>query len=122
MLSDLLFYFGLSLLMAHELDAVKRHEWRIFPGLSNLEDKVAYRLFIVFHLPLFVLIFWLLSSPSQVVRFWFQLSLDVFFMVHFGLHQLFKSNKKYEFTQPFSKMIIQLMALIGLIHLILLLS
>ncbi len=118
---DLIFYFGLSLLLTHELDAIKRHEWRIFPGLSNLKDNLSYHLFVVLHIPLFILILWFLCHPSEHVRFWFQIGVDVFLMIHLGLHHFFKSNVKYEFTHQFSKIIINLMALTGLIHLILLL-
>lgn len=120
MVIDLIFYTGLSLLLTHELDAIKRHEWRIFPGLSNLKDNLSYPLFIVLHIPLFILILWLVCHPSESVRFWFQLSVDGFLILHLGLHYFFKSHEKYEFTQQLSKIIINLMALTGLIHIILL--
>ena len=119
---NLIFYTGLSLLLTHELDAIKRHEWRIFPGLSNLKDNLSYPLFVVLHIPLFILILWFQCHPSEHVRFWFQISVDAFLMIHIGLHHFFKSHDKYEFTQQFSKIIINLMALTGLIHIILLLT
>ncbi len=117
---DLIFYSGLSFFLAHELDAIKRHEWRIFPGLSNLEDNLSYHLFVILHIPLFILILWLLCHSSEHVSFWFQISVDSFLLIHLGLHHFFKSHDKYEFTQQFSKTIINLMALTGLIHIILL--
>ena len=120
MFIDLIFYSGLSLLLTHELDAIKQHEWRIFPGLSNFKESLSYHLFVALHLPLFILILWLLCHPSEHVRFWFQLSVDGFLIIHLGLHHFFKSHDKYEFTKPFSKIIINLMALVGLIHVILL--
>ena len=122
MTSNLIFYTGLSLLLAHELDAIKRHEWRIFPGLSKLRDDLSYHLFVGLHIPLFILILWFLCHPSELVRFWFQISVDSFLIIHLVLHQFFKFHDKYEFTQQFSKTIINLMALIGLIHIILLIS
>lgn len=122
MVIDLIFYMGLALLLTHELDAIKRHEWRIFPGLSNLNDNLSYYLFIVLHIPLFILIFWLLCHPSENVHFWFKICVDGFLIIHLGLHHFFKSHDKYEFTQQFSKIIINLMALTGLIHIILLLT
>jgi len=33
------FLLGLSLLLVHELDAGRCHEWRMFPGLSALSDR-----------------------------------------------------------------------------------
>jgi len=119
---DLIFYTGLSLLLTHELDAVKRHEWRIFPGLSNLKDNLSYHLFVVLHIPLFIMILWFLCHPSEYVHFWFQISVDGFLIIHLGLHHFFKAHDKYEFTQQFSRVIINLMALTGLIHMILLLT
>jgi hypothetical protein len=121
MLMNLIFYLGLSLLFIHELDAIKRHEWRIFPGLSKFEDGLSYRLFVVAHIPLFILVLWLLCHPSEKVGFWFQISVDGFLVVHIGLHRLFKSHVEYEFTQPFSKWIIHSMALTGAVHMVLLL-
>ena len=114
---DLLFYTGFALLLTHELDAIRRHEWRLFPFIYKLKDDTAYYLFTIAHIPLFVLLLWLMCHPSENVRYWFQVSLDLFFIVHLGLHKLFQSHKQYEFTGTFSKSIIFLMAIVGLVHL-----
>ncbi len=45
------------------------------------------------------------------------MALDLLFIVHLGLHKLFQSHKQYEFTGTFSKSIIFLMAIVGLVHL-----
>ncbi|MFD2569233.1 DUF6713 family protein [Spirosoma soli] len=37
---EIFFYLGLAFLTTHELDAVRCREWRIFPGLSLLNDRV----------------------------------------------------------------------------------
>ncbi|MCK5311264.1 MAG: hypothetical protein KAJ62_04100 [Desulfobacteraceae bacterium] len=120
MIIDLIFYTGFALLITHELDAIQRHEWRIFPFLSNLEEDIAYQIFVIAHVPLLVSLLWLMNHPSENVRYWFQLSLDIFLIIHLGLHSLLKSHKKNEFTSVLSKIIIMLMALFGLLHLILL--
>ena len=117
MAADLLFLVGFALLLTHELDAVQRHEWRLFPFLSKLEDDAAYHVFTILHVPLFVLLLWLMFHPSENVRVWFQVSMDVFFIVHLGLHQMLKSHKQYEFTGIFSRSIIFLLAIAGLAHL-----
>ncbi len=120
MMADLLFYTGFAFLFTHELDAIHRHEWRIFPLLSNLKEDVAYHVFVILHVPLFVLFFWLMSHPSENVRYWFQVGIDAFLIIHLGLHYLFKSHKQYEFTSVFSRTVIILMALFGLLHISLL--
>ena len=122
MLTELIFYTGIALLLTHEMDAIKRHEWRIFPGLSNLDDDIAYHIFIIFHIPLYMLLFWLLYYPSETLHYWFQICFDIFMIIHLGLHHLFKSHRKYEFTNLSSKVIINLMAFTGLVHFILLVS
>lgn len=38
------FMLGLALLLVHELDAVRCHEWRMFPGLFALSDRWALQL------------------------------------------------------------------------------
>ena len=119
---DLIFYTGFSLLITHELDAIQRHEWRIFPFLSSLKEDIAYQIFVIAHVPLIVFLLWLMNHSSENVRYWFQVSFDIFLIIHLGLHSLLKSHKKNEFTSVLSKIIIMLMALSGLLHLILLIT
>lgn len=35
-MENIFFYLGLAALLVHEMDAIKRKEWRMFPGLSKL--------------------------------------------------------------------------------------
>jgi len=117
--TDLIFYTGFSLLLVHELDAIKRQEWRIFPVLSSLKDKTAYILYVSLHIPLFIIFFFLLTNQNEYIRYWFRIGLDLFFIVHMVLHYLFSSHKEYKFTGTFSKLIICMMAAFGALHIIL---
>ncbi len=117
MIIDLLFYIGFALLLTHELDAIQRHEWRIFPITRKLKDEIAYYWFTILHVPLFVFLLWLMCHPSENIRFWFQISMDVFFIVHMVLHKLLNTHKKYEFVGVFSKAIIFSMGIVGIVHL-----
>ena len=58
-----------------------------------------------------------MCHPSENIRFWFQISMDVFFIVHMVLHRLLNSDKKYEFVGVFSKVIIFSMGIVGMAHL-----
>ena len=116
-----LFWLNLALLLVHELDAIRRQEWRMFAFLNRLDDEKAHQLFALLHAPLFVLIFWFLSRSNQPIYFWFQLAVDLFLVIHWGLHLLFRSHPANAFTTFFSKRLIEGMALLGLVHLILLL-
>jgi hypothetical protein len=64
---ELFFFLNLSLLVTHELDAIQRHEWRIFPLTVGMAEGAGYAVFTAAHIPLFLLLFWGLSS-SEAVR------------------------------------------------------
>jgi hypothetical protein len=53
-ITDLIFYSGLALLFTHELDAIQRHECRIFPFLNKLKDRTNYIIFTILHIPLLI--------------------------------------------------------------------
>lgn len=93
---DELFFIGLSLMLLHEMDAVRCHEWRIFPGLSQLNEKTGFYLFMVLHIPLFAIILGSLDSTG------FRMGFDVFLIIHLGLHLLFLQHPKNEFKDWFS--------------------
>ena len=114
---DRAFYAVLALLFAHELDAVERHEWRLLPGLRSLPDGVAGRLFVLLHVPLFVAVLALVTHPSGRTRRRFRLALDVFAVVHAGLHGRFSDHPEYEFDAPSSRLLIAGAAVAGLLDL-----
>jgi len=120
MLADALFSFGLSLLLAHELDAMRAHEWRLLPALRQLPDAQGRDAFILVHVPLLALLIWLAAAPSANVRSWFQASADVFFIVHVALHRGFVSHPAYEFHSLISRCLIYGTGAAGILHLALL--
>lgn len=111
----LFFYLGISLLVLHEMDAIRCKEWRILPGLSLLNDKVGYHVFVLAHLPLFFFMFWMLSHRFSKGDFIF--GFDIFMVVHFILHIIFLKHKKNEFRDWLSWTIIGGVGLCGLIDL-----
>ena len=116
MAGHIFFYLGLSLLIIHEMDAIRCKEWRIFPGLSMLNDSWGYKIFLFAHIPLFLLLFIGLSGPGTnepLIN-----GLDIFFMVHVGLHILFLTHKRNEFKDWISWTIILGAGLFGLLDLI----
>ncbi len=90
-----LFYYGLSFMIVHEMDAVRCREWRIFPGLSQLNESLAFKIFLLAHIPVFLTLFWVLKTSEDIsgVVFW----LDIFFMIHVVLHLIFLKHKNNEF-------------------------
>lgn len=96
------FSLALSFILLHEMDAIRCREWKIFPGLSLLPDRIGMILFIFAHIPLF---YWVLSatlSGNDTFRFGF----NIFLIIHFFLHILFLKHSKNEFKDWISWSII----------------
>lgn len=99
----------------HEMDAIRCKEWRIFPGLSLLNDKWGYLIFLFSHIPLFFFILFGLSGQHK--EQWI-FGLDVFFIVHVFLHLLFLLHKKNEFKDWISWTIIIAAGFFGMMDLL----
>jgi len=110
----ILFLFNLALFLLHEMDAIRRSEWRLFIVLKDLEDSKAYQIFTIIHLFLYVIILSLLFSQYQTITFWV---LDIFFIIHAILHLLFERHPRNEFKNTFSRAIIYPMGMLAAIHL-----
>lgn len=116
----LVFYTGLAFLIAHELDAVAQEEWRLLPLFNLLRDNTAYIVFVTAHVPLFAGLLWLTAHPSFGVRRWSQLGVDIFLIVHAALHALMAGDAIYMFHSSLSSALIFGGAVVGLLHLLLL--
>jgi hypothetical protein len=113
----LFFCLGLTFILLHEMDAIRCKEWRIFPGLSLLDDILGYKIFMLAHVPLFFFLFHFLHRNGLNKELIY--GLDWFFIVHSGLHLLFLLHKKNEFKDWISWSIILCAALSGLADLLL---
>ena len=115
-MESMFFYLGLTLLTMHEMDAIRCKEWRIFPGLSLLSDKLGHTIFLLAHIPLFYWVFWQLTEgPNKAA---FMSGFDIFMMVHVGLHILLLKHQKNEFKDWISWSIIIGAGLCGLLDLL----
>ncbi|KOY83485.1 hypothetical protein I6G82_07055 [Lysinibacillus macroides] len=110
-----LFLFNLSLFLLHEMDAIRRSEWRLFIILKDMEDAKAYKVFTFIHLFLYVFILSLLFSQYQTITFWV---LDLFFIIHAILHLLFERHPRNGFKNTFSRSIIYPMGILAVIHIL----
>lgn len=108
---EILYYSMVGAFFTHELDAVKRHEWRVLPLTSFLPEKAAEQTFIWVHIPLFALLLWGGDgAPASTTR----VGLAAFAVLHVGLHVLFCKHPKYEFNNPSSWALIVLTGVLGL--------
>lgn len=117
MVDSIIFLIGLSLILLHEMDAIRCKEWRIFPGLSMLNEKTGYILFLFVHLPLFYWIFWQLTDNSDFNTF--RIGFNVFLIAHFVIHLMLLKHKKNEFKDWISWTIIAGSGICGFLDLIL---
>ena len=103
------YLLGLTFILIHEMDAIRCKEWRIFPGLSFLNDKVGLIVFVFLHIPLF---YWILLE-TQMNNEKFRIGFDFFLIVHFILHLLCLMLKKNEFKDWISWVLIIVAAVFG---------
>lgn len=108
---DLLYWATVAAFLTHELDAVRRHEWRVLPPTSFLPDHVGEELFIWAHVPLFLAVLWFSDQAG------FRQGLCAFAVVHVGLHWLFRRHPAYEFNNLSSWALILLTGILGAAHL-----
>ncbi|WP_296417529.1 DUF6713 family protein [Pseudooctadecabacter sp.] len=111
---DLLYYATIGAFFTHELDAVKRHEWRVMPVLRALPERLGEQIFIWAHVPLFALLLWGGDgNPQSATR----VGLAVFAIIHVGLHVFFRRHPAYEFNTVSSWALIVLTGTLGAIYL-----
>lgn len=99
---NLFLLIAFSLLLTHEMDAVRRREWRIFPLLRRIADDArGYTVFTAIHVPLYVALLWALF-PGGAINRPVAIGFDVFCAIHVLLHRLFRNHPRYQFNNPFS--------------------
>ncbi|MGJ3263930.1 MAG: DUF6713 family protein [Salinarimonas sp.] len=108
---DLLWWATVALLLTHELDAMKQHEWRVLPLTRSLPEHTGEQVFIWLHVPVFLVVLALAESEA------FRVGFCVFAIVHVGLHWLFRNHPKYEFADFGSRALIVLPGVAGAAYL-----
>ena len=110
------FFLASSFLLTHEMDAIRLREWKIFPILGALPDEQGYTVFTVLHVSLYALLLWGLLSPAastSIIN-----GLDIFCVVHIGLHVIFRNHHHNHFRSWFSWALILGAGLAGAIDLL----
>lgn len=115
----LFFFVGFSLLLAHEMDAIRLREWKIFPLLSALPDEQAYTVFTALHIPLYSFLLWGLSTGGEGLNQWVVSGLDLFCIMHVALHMVFRNHPHNHFHSWFSWTLILGAGVAGAIDLLL---
>ncbi len=118
MILKILLWINISLFYIHELDAVRKREWRMMIFAERLNDETAYRIFTALHLPLFAAVFWLVESRFDIL-YWFVSGFGVF---HFLLHSFFRKHPENRMRNVFSRTVIVLIFLVSVLSIILALA
>ncbi len=92
-----LYYATVAALLTHELDAVKRHEWRVLPLTRWMPEPLGEQVFLWLHVPLVFALLWYggRSAPGA-----FRAGVATFAVVHVGLHWAFRRHPASEFHGP----------------------
>jgi hypothetical protein len=109
-----IFAVELALLFVHEMDAIRRREWKMFIVLRDMEDEKAYQAFTLLHIPLYVIILMVLFSADALIGFYI---VDIFLICHLFLHIGFRKNPANKLDGNISKAIIYISGSLALIHL-----
>ena len=110
------FLLGFCFLLAHEMDAIRAREWKIFPGFSRMSDEAGYVAFTALHVPIYALLIWGLYGDGGLNR-GLAVGLDVFFVVHVLLHLIFYNHPENRFRSVFSYALILGAGLFGAVDL-----
>ncbi len=120
MWADGLFWLGLSILLAHELDAVRAREWRLLFVLRRMPEEIAREAFVLVHVPLVAVLLWLFAHAAPAVRLTSQAALDAFMIAHAAIHYRLAGHVLYDFASRASRSLIFGGALVGALHLLML--
>lgn len=117
MTTTIFFYAALAFILTHEMDAIRCREWAIFPGLSRLDDRTGFVVFLLLHVPLYLLLLWGVFREGELQSS-VAIGLDIFFLIHALLHVLYLRHPRNEFTSVLSWSLILGAAVMGLLDLV----
>ena len=115
MIENILLFTNLGLLLLHEIDAICCKEWKMFVFLNKLKNEKAKIIFILLHVPLIIIIFFLIKYRLETF-FWI---FNIFLIFHLLLHKIFYKHKFNNFKSIYSSVLIMTMSLIATISILL---
>jgi hypothetical protein len=115
-LMNVLFILNLSLLMLHEMDAIRNKEWTMFAFLKDMEENRAYWVFTLVHLPLYALFFCGLIFDGWQTPVSY--GLDLFLIFHTIIHYVFRNKPNNHFSSRFSWLLISTMGVFSVAHIL----
>lgn len=120
-LIKILFCLNFSLILLHEMDAIRCKEWKMFIVLKDMKESYGYLVFALIHLPLYFLSIAAIFSNINYFYSKESIWIDLLLILHSIIHFIFKKNRNNEFNNLFSQCVIYVMSLIAIIRIILIL-
>ncbi|MCZ8342313.1 MAG: hypothetical protein O9301_04715 [Leptospira sp.] len=118
-MESIFFLLATSFIFIHELDAIRHKEWKLFLVLKDLEDHVAYPIWLFLHLPFFLFpLFAIAPELAGDTKLILRNSFDIFLIIHLFLHLWFRKHPDYKFHSVVSNLFLYSAAGFGLIDLI----
>lgn len=74
----------------HEMDAVRCKEWKLMKFICDINDELAYRIFNIFHLPLYLVYILVVLTAADTYLYNFFIGFNIFLIFHAILHYYFK--------------------------------
>ena len=118
-LLKILLYINISLLILHEMDAIKCKEWNMFIILKDLKENIAYLIFSIMHLPIYFALIYIITTGSSDVKFRIGIYISVFLIFHWLIHFAFKNKPQNNFRNLYSSILINSMGFCSLVYIIL---
>lgn len=118
---QVLFFINFSLILMHEMDAIKCREWRMFIILKDMKENYGYVIFTLLHLPIYFLCLASMFNNINYLNSRESIWIDVLLILHSIVHFSFRKNKNNEFNKLFSQFIIYGISLIAMMRIILIL-
>jgi hypothetical protein len=112
------FVLNFSILLLHEMDAIRAKEWKMFILFRSMPEKTAYVIFSIIHLPLYFWAIFTITQPFSSSYAFAYLLINSFLIVHTIIHFFFRKHPANKFSSVYSNMLIYTMGIIALIHLI----
>lgn len=117
-LIKLLFCLNISLLLVHEMDAIRCKEWNMFIFLKSMKENHAYLIFAIAHIPLYFALIYLLIFGSSNTLGILETVINIFLVFHWIIHIAFRNKQQNNFKGLFSRAVIHLMGILAFICII----
>ena len=110
-----IFALELALLFAHEMDAIRKQEWKMFIVLKDMADEKAYLVFMLLHVPLYTILLFLLFSDMKTLGYYIA---DIFLVGHCLLHFCYRNHPANKLKTVVSNILILAAGFLAIVHLV----